>query len=63
MNIPKTIHITCNLTLDVKEIYNDDEYEELKKLDYKEATEEIKIRMIEEMKHYFDIMDLNITVE
>lgn len=63
MNIPKTIHITCNLTLDVKEIYNDDKYEELKELDYNEAKEKIKIKMMEEIEHYFSIMDLNIAVE
>lgn len=63
MNTPKTIHITCDFTIDVKCLYDDDECKELEKIDYEKAKETIITGVKENIKDIFDIMDLNITVE
>lgn len=63
MNTPKTIHITCDFTMDVNYLYDDDECKELEKMDYEKAKETIITGVKENIEDLFDIMDLNITVE
>lgn len=63
MNIPRTVHITCDITIDVQDLYDDNELEILENLSYDQARKVIIDVVKEDISDLFSIQDLNITVE
>lgn len=63
MNKLKKACVTYSLTIDISDLYSEDQCKEIEEMSYEEAKETIILGVRENIEEFFNIADLKVTVE